>query len=87
MNSSEAREGAKAASNAGAMAEKVTTATDSSNSVLGRVGATAAAVRLATRLVPATWRLVKRYPGVSSMLLVAVVGVAFMARPTGVTRH
>src|SRR6185312_7983657 len=52
MNTSAAREGAQTASDAGSMAERVTTAADSSNSMLGRVGATAAAARLATRLVP-----------------------------------
>jgi hypothetical protein len=65
------------------MVEKVSTAANSSKSMLGRVGATAAAVRVATRLLPATWRFFKRYPAVSSLLLVAVIGVAYLARPTG----
>jgi len=88
MNTSAAREGAQTASDAGSMAERVTTAADSSNSMLGRVGATAAAARLATRLVPATWRFFKRHPAASSVILVAVIGAAYLARPTRVSaRH
>ncbi len=85
MGSFEKREPAQMASDAGAMVEKVGTAASSSTSVLGRVGATAAAVRVATRLLPATWRFVKRYPAVSSLLLVAAIGVAYLARPTGMS--
>ncbi len=85
MNRSEMREPAQVASDAGAMVEKVGTAANSSTSMLGRVGAAAAAVRVATRVLPATWRFVKRYPAVSSLLLVAVIGVAYMARPTGMS--
>ncbi len=85
MSSFERREPAKVASDAGAMVEKVGTAASSSTSVLGRVGATAAAVRVATRLLPAAWRFAKRYPAVSALLLVAAIGVAFLARPTAVS--
>ena len=87
MNSSNLREGAQVASNAGSMVEKVTTAADSSSSVLGRIGATAAAVRVGARLLPATWRFFKRYPVVSSLLLVAVIGVAYLSRPNGMSAH
>ncbi len=85
MTGFERREPAQVASDAGAIVEKVGTAANSSTSVLGRVGAAAAAVRVATRLVPATWRFVERYPALSSLLLVAAVGVAYLARPTAMS--
>lgn len=81
MNTAEVGDRAKVASDAGSMVEKVSHAANSSNSALGRIGATAAAVRIGSRLLPATWRFLKRHPAMGSMLLVAVIGVAYLARP------
>jgi hypothetical protein len=67
------------------MFEKASQAINSSNSALGRIGATAAAVRIGTRVLPATWRFLKRHPAVGSMLLVMVIGAAYLARPARVS--
>jgi hypothetical protein len=82
MNTSELGNRAQVAADAGSMVEKVSHAANSSNSMLGRVGATAAAVRIGTRVLPATWRFFRRHPAVGSLLLVAAVGVVYLARPT-----
>jgi len=82
MNTSEVGDRAQVAADAGSMVEKVSHAANASDSVLGRVGATAAAVRIGARLLPATWRFFKRHPAVGSLLLAAVIGAAFLARPT-----
>ena len=83
MNTSGVEDGAQVASDAGSMVEKVSNAANPSRSALGRVGATAAAVRMGARLLPAAWRFFKRHPAVGSLLLVTVIGVAYLARPIG----
>jgi hypothetical protein len=85
MNSAEVGDRAQVARDTGSMVEKVSHAANSSSSALGRIGATAAAVRIGTRLLPATWRFFKRHPAVGSLLLVAVIGAAYMARPARVS--
>ena len=85
MNTAAGGDGAQVTSDAGSMVEKVSRAANPSDSTLGRIGATAAAVRIGTRLLPATWRFLKRHPAMGSLLLVAVIGAAYWARPVRVS--
>ena len=77
-------ESARVASASGALAGKVARATDPANSTLGRIGDTAAAVQLAARVVPASWRFLKRYP-LSASLIIA--GLAWAAYSWRLARH
>ena len=55
--------------------------TGSANSMLGHIGDTAAAVQLATRMLPAGWRFLKRYPLSASLIIAGVAWAAYSRRP------
>jgi len=76
------REGetAEVASQAGAFVEKVASAGNPSGGTLGRIGEGAAAVKVGARLIPATWRFVKRHPVGGSLAIVALIGIAYWMR-------
>jgi hypothetical protein len=82
MNTTNASESAKVASAGGTLAGKVASAADPARSMLGRVTDTAAAIQLATRVLPAGWRLVRRYPLGASLVILGLAWAAYSWRPT-----
>jgi len=76
------REPVKTASEAGAFVEKAAGAAQPSTSTLGRVGAAATAVKLGARLVPAAWRLLKRYPVASALGAAGLIWAVYLMRAT-----
>lgn len=72
---------AEIASKSSTLARKVMGVADPKRSLLGRVGDTAVAVQLATRLLPTGWRLLKRYPVRSSLMILGVALAAYSLRP------
>lgn len=77
-------ESVQVASASGTLAKKVAGAADPAKSLPGRLGDTAAAALLATRLLPAGWRLLKRYP-LPSLLVILGVAWAYSLRPMNTT--
>jgi hypothetical protein len=81
MRTPEAGDRAKlAAADAGAWAEKSAGVAHPEKSALSRVGDIAAAVKLGTELLPAGWRLFKRYPMSSGLVVLAVVWTVYSRR-------
>ncbi len=74
---------AQMASDAGALAENVAGAARPSSSTLGRLGKTVAAVKIGARLIPTGWRLLKRYPVGSSLVIVALGAIWYGLRQSG----
>ncbi|MDB6092390.1 MAG: hypothetical protein JWN85_5174 [Gammaproteobacteria bacterium] len=72
---------AQTASDAGAFVDKAARVAKPANSTLGRVGAAASAVRLGARLLPAGWRLFKRYPLVSTLAVTGLIWGVYLTRP------
>ena len=72
---------AEIASKSSTLARKVMGVADPGRSLLGRVGDTAVAVQLATRLLPTGWRLLKRYPVRSSLMILGLALAAYSLRP------
>jgi len=82
MNTPEAGDPAKLASDTGAWPQKgAGAAVNPAKSALSRVGDTAAAVKLGAQLLPAGWRLFKRYPMSSALVVLAVVSTVYSTRP------
>jgi hypothetical protein len=80
MKIPEGRDRAKTASDTGSLVERAVGATDPAHSALGRVADTAAAVRLGAQLLPKGWRLFKRYPVSSAVVIVALVWTIYSIR-------
>lgn len=76
-----AAQAARTASDAGALVESAIGAATPTNSVLGRVGAAAAAVQIGARLLPVGWRMLKRYPFAASLAIAGLVYASYLARP------
>jgi hypothetical protein len=74
-------ESPQTASDANAFVENAANAVTPTNSVVGRVGAAATAAQIGVRLLPAGWRMLKRYPLASTAAIAALVYVAYLARP------
>jgi hypothetical protein len=70
----------KAASDAGDLIQSVGGAADPATSTLGRVGGTLAAARIATRVLPAAWRFIKRHPVNATLAIVAVASAIYLIR-------
>jgi hypothetical protein len=71
---------ARAFSDAGAFVERAAHIARPSNSALGRLTAAASAASLGARLLPAGWRLFKRYPVPSALAVGGVVLAVYLAR-------
>jgi hypothetical protein len=76
----DADQSAKTTSEAGAFVEKAAGAATPTNSMLGRVGAAASAIKIGARLLPAAWRLMKRYPVASSFVIAGALWAAYAMR-------
>ena len=72
---------AQTASHAGAFVQSVAGVANPSKSALGRVAAAVSAAKLGARVLPAGWRLVKRYPVASAVTVAALVGLVYLTRP------
>jgi hypothetical protein len=70
---------AQTASQAGAFVEKAAGAAAPSNSMLGRVGAAASAIKIGAKLLPGAWRMMKRYPVTSSLAIAGLLWAATYA--------
>ena len=79
--------GSARVASAGTLAKKVAGAADPAQSLLGRLGDTAAAVQLATRLLPTGWRLMRRYPLRSSFVILGLAWAAYSLRPMSASRR
>lgn len=73
---------AHTASNTGAFMETAAGAADPSRSILRRLGAAASAVKLGADLLPAGWRLVRRYPVASTLALAGLAVALYLTRPS-----
>jgi hypothetical protein len=73
-------ESAQTASDASAFVQKAAHVSDDSNSLIGRVGATASAMSLGARLLPAGLRFLRRYPVAGTLVVAGVVLVAYSLR-------
>jgi hypothetical protein len=62
------------------LATKLAGASDPSHSTLSRLGDTAAAVQLASRVLPVGWRLVRRSPLISTLLILGLAWAAYNLR-------
>jgi len=80
MSTINVSESARVASRGGAFAQKVAGATDPGRSMLGRAVDLAAALQLAVRVVPAGWRLMKRYPLSAALITVGLAWGAYSSR-------
>lgn len=85
MKMPEGGDRAKTASDTGSLVERTVGAADTARSVFGRVADTAAAVRLGAQLLPKGWRLFKRYPVSSAVVVVALVWTIYSIRAHQVT--
>ena len=81
MKMPETPDRAKTASDTGSLAERAVGAADPARSVSGRIADTAAAVRLGAQLLPKGWRLFKRYPVSSVVVIAALVWTIYSIRP------
>jgi hypothetical protein len=80
MTTQDAGEAAEVTAKAGSFVEKVAAAGSPERGTLGRIGKSAAAVKLGASLLPAVWRFVRRHPVGGSLAIVTLVGVAFWVR-------
>ena len=64
-------EAAEVAAHTSSFVEKVAAAGSPARSTLGRIGKSAAAVKLGARVLPAAWRFIKRHPVGGPVALVA----------------
>jgi hypothetical protein len=80
MTTQDSGEAAEVAAKAGSFVEKVAAAGSPEHGTLGRIGKSAAAVKLGARVIPAFWRFVKRHPVGGSVAIVALVGMAYWVR-------
>lgn len=71
---------ARALSDMGSFVERAAHATNPSHSTIGRVGAAVAVAKLGGRLLPAGWRLFRRYPLGSTMAVGGAALVLYLAR-------
>jgi hypothetical protein len=69
MRHEDVRAAGRVAEEAGAFARKAARADGSAHSTLGRIAQTAGAVRLGARLLPVAWRLFRRYPVISCLVV------------------
>jgi len=76
MRHENVRAAAEVAEAWGAFARKDAQPQGSSRSTLGRIARTVAAVKLGTRVLPLAWRLFKRYPVISFVVVGAMVVVS-----------
>jgi hypothetical protein len=80
MSASSVGESARVASASGALAGKVASAADPARSTLGRVLDTAAAVQLAARVLPGSWRFLRRYPLSATLIVLGLAWAAYSWR-------
>lgn len=80
MTTSSLDESAQTASDASAFVQKAAHVSDGSKSVIGRVGATASAVSLGARLLPAALRFLRRYPVAGTLAVAGAVLVVYALR-------
>ncbi len=72
---------ARAVSDAGAFVEQTARATTPDHSMLGRVVEAVSVIRLGARLLPAGWRMFKRYPLTSTLGVVGLMLAVYLMRP------
>jgi len=72
---------ARVLSHVGAFVERAAHATNPSHSRFGRAGAAVSVATLGARLLPVGWRLFKRNPAVSIVVLVGIAMAVALARP------
>jgi hypothetical protein len=80
MTTQDATEAADVAAQTGSFVEKVASAGSPERATLGRIGKSAAAVKIGARLLPALWRFIKRHPVGGSVAIAALVGVTYWIR-------
>jgi hypothetical protein len=80
MRTPEAGHPAELASDTGARAEYGAGAANPVKSTLSQIRDTAVAVKLGAQLLPAGWRLFKRYPMSSALVVLAVVWTVYSTR-------
>lgn len=68
-------------SDVGAFVERAAHAANPSRPKLGRVAAVVAVARLGMQLLPASWRLMRRYPVVSAFAIGGLLLTAYARRP------
>ena len=68
-------------SHLGAFVERAALAVNPSRSKLGRAAAVVTVVRLGSRLLPAGWRLMRRYPVASTIAVSGVLLALYATRP------
>jgi hypothetical protein len=78
---------ADVASDTGAFVQKAAGAAAPSGSMVGRVVDTAAAAKVGARLIPAAWRMIKRYPLGTSLIIIGLVAAASLLPRGTLTRH
>jgi hypothetical protein len=80
MATLDAGEAAEAAAKTGSFVEKVAAAGSRERSTLGRIGKSAAAVKLGASVLPVVWRFIKRHPVGGPAALIALAGMAYWIR-------
>ncbi len=78
---------AETVSDAGSFADKAARAAKPSASTIGRLGAAVSAARLATRVVPAGWQLLKRNPLAFGLIVAGVALAVYSMRPMRPAAH
>ena len=73
---------ARALSEMGSFVERAAHATNPSHSTIARVGAAVSVAKLGSRLLPAGWRLFKRYPLASTLAVAGLAVAVYLARQT-----
>ena len=69
----------------GAFVERAARAANPSRSKLGRAAAVVTVARLGVRLLPAGWRLLRRYPLASTLAVSGILVALYATRPTRVS--
>ncbi len=75
------RDSADMLSDTGALAKHAAGAANDSRSTLERVGETAAAIKLGSRILPAAWRFAQRRPWSASVAILAILGAVYLILP------
>jgi len=87
VSTSHADRPAEVASDTGNLVENVASAAAPSRSSLGRVIDTAVAVKVGARLLPGAWRLFKRHPWGSALVIVGLASAVRLLLAEGTPSH
>jgi len=72
---------ARTVADAGGFVERAAHLAKPSTSTMGRIGAAISVAKLGRRVLPAGWRLAKRYPVASALAVAGILLAVYLTRP------